>query len=141
MDGSTCACESSLISVSVETSEYSSKSLLSKYPKFLSGSTFVIKTKLPYKKSLHVKTALARGGNKPNLIAHFKVLHPVKHEKIHKNSAELQQYMSSKTKGSGQITFKDSIISSLKYIATYDRKSKKLQKVTDAVTYSIAPRI
>ena len=81
------------------------------------------------------KKVLARGGNTSNLFAHLKVHHPLKHAEViqaKKTSSRPsgKDRESSKAASSGQT----SLLTALRPAQKYNRKSKKLQELTDSVT-------
>lgn len=71
----------------------------------------------------------ARGGNTSNLLSHLRTHHPLQHSEV------VQAQKGKKRKAVPQC---ENIDSMLKQAQKYDRKSKRWQEITDAVTFCIA---
>ena len=82
------------------------------------------------------KSVSAKGGNTSNLLSHLKVHHPQRHLEVKKaNSKSGKDKDHAKTsKASRQPSLPNTLRSGHKY----ERKSRKWQQLTDAVTYCLA---
>ena len=97
------------------------------------------KTKGPGYRDLSVvqKSISAKGGNTSNLLSHLKVHHPQRHLEVKKaNSKSGKDKDHAKTgKASSR---QSSLPNTLRSGHKYERKSRKWQQLTDAVTYCLA---
>ena len=82
------------------------------------------------------KLVSAKGGNTSNLLSHLKVHHPQRHLEVKKaNSKSGKDKDHAKT---GKASRQPSLPNTLRSGHKYERKSRKWQQLTDAVTYCLA---
>ena len=83
------------------------------------------------------RSVVARNGNTSNLFSHLHTQHPAKYELAIKAKKKAKGKEQS-TEASSRVGIQNSIDESFAAVRKYDRKSKRWQKLTEAITYYLA---